>query len=98
LFWLRSYPRRCLIVQGRRQCGARSQRSESYSTAKHRAHTILCVVTPATYADLFERLERDEIRYIVVGGIAVYLHGHMRPVADLDLVIDREPKQAQCAL
>jgi hypothetical protein len=30
--------------------------------------------------------------------MAVYLHGHVRPVADLDLVLDREPKQAQRAL
>jgi hypothetical protein len=43
--------------------------------------------TPEAYCDLFDRLERNHVRYVVVGGIAVVLHGYERPVADLDLVI-----------
>jgi hypothetical protein len=54
--------------------------------------------TPETYSDVFDRLERDGIRYAVISGVAVVLHGHIRPVADLDVVIDPAPEQAERAL
>ena len=45
-------------------------------------------MSPATFGDLFTRLEEDNVRYVVVGGVAVVLRGYVRPVADLDIVID----------
>jgi hypothetical protein len=33
-----------------------------------------------------------------VSGVAVVLHGHVRPVADLDIVIDPDPIESQRAL
>jgi predicted nucleotidyltransferase len=33
-------------------------------------------------------LEAAGVRYIIVGGVAVVLHGHLRATGDLDLVID----------
>lgn len=47
----------------------------------------LNILSPATYSDVFHRLEGDGIRYVVVSGMAVYLHGYERLVADLDIVI-----------
>jgi hypothetical protein len=47
---------------------------------------------------VFDRLERDGIRYAVISGVAVVLHGHVRPVADLDVVIDPAPGEAARAL
>lgn len=44
--------------------------------------------TPENYCDLFNRLEQDEIRYVVISGVAVVLHGHVRSIVDLDIVID----------
>ena len=44
-------------------------------------------LTPETYVDLFERFGRDAVRYVVVSGVAVVLHGHVRPVFDLDIVV-----------
>ncbi|MGH9368191.1 MAG: nucleotidyl transferase AbiEii/AbiGii toxin family protein [Thermoanaerobaculia bacterium] len=37
-------------------------------------------------------LNQENVRYVVVGGVAVVLHGHLRFTADLDLVLalDRE--------
>lgn len=32
------------------------------------------------------------VRYLVVGGVAVVLHGYLRATADLDLVVDLEPR------
>jgi GNAT superfamily N-acetyltransferase len=53
------------------------------------------MMTPATYEDLFARLEQDGIRYVTVSGVAVVLRGHIRPVADLDIVVDPAPQEAQ---
>ena len=56
------------------------------------------LTAPEIYSDVFERLERDGVRYVVVSGVAVVLHGHARPVADLDIVIDPAPEEAARAL
>ena len=54
--------------------------------------------TPETYCDVFDRLERDDIRYAVISGVAVVLHGYVRPIADLDMVIDPAPDEAARAM
>ncbi len=56
------------------------------------------MATPEDYADVFARLEHDQIRYVVVSGIAVVLHGHVRPIVDLDLVVDGTPIEANRAM
>jgi hypothetical protein len=43
------------------------------------------------YLDVFQALDTQGVRYVAVGGVAVVLRGHVRPVADLDLVVDPEP-------
>jgi hypothetical protein len=54
--------------------------------------------TPETFSDVFDRFEREGIRYAVISGIAVVLHGHVRPIADLDVVIDPAPDEGLRAL
>lgn len=39
-------------------------------------------------------LERAGVHYMIVGGVAVVLHGHLRTTADLDLVVRLEPPHA----
>ena len=39
---------------------------------------------------VLEALNRARVRYLVVGGVAVVLHGYLRTTADLDLVIQLE--------
>lgn len=55
-------------------------------------------LTAEAYCDVFDRLERDRVRYVVVGGVAVVLRGHVRPVADLDLAVDPAPGETLRAL
>ncbi|MCB1036272.1 MAG: hypothetical protein KDD47_20780 [Acidobacteria bacterium] len=43
-------------------------------------------------------LEKGGVRYLIVGGVAVVLHGHLRATADLDLVLHLEPENVQLAL
>ncbi len=43
-------------------------------------------------------LDAAEVRFVVVGGVAVVLHGHPRMTADLDLVIDLAAEPAARAV
>jgi len=56
------------------------------------------MLAPSAYEDVFAALERARVRYVVVGGVAVVLRGYVRPIADLDLVIDPDPPAADDAM
>jgi hypothetical protein len=47
---------------------------------------------------IFGALQGAGVRYLVVGGVAVALHGHPRFTADLDLVVALDPGNARKAL
>jgi hypothetical protein len=38
-------------------------------------------------ADVFRELQAANVRYALVGGLAVTLHGHLRSTADIDIVL-----------
>ena len=44
----------------------------------------------AIYEDVFQRFAERQIRYVVVGGIAVTFQGISRTTFDLDIVADME--------
>ncbi len=48
--------------------------------------------------EIFTALDKARARYVVVGGLAVILHGYVRGTHDLDLVIDLEPVNCAKAL
>jgi len=39
------------------------------------------------YEDIFTKLNERKVNYLVVGGIALVLHGVVRLTADLDLIV-----------
>jgi len=39
------------------------------------------------YEDIFREFEREGVRYLVVGGIAVNLYGYVRLTVDLDEIV-----------
>lgn len=43
--------------------------------------------TPAQLLDLLERLQRNGVRYVLVGGHAVRLQGFLRATEDIDLLV-----------
>ncbi|HAK55274.1 MAG TPA: hypothetical protein DCP38_07295 [Acidobacteria bacterium] len=49
----------------------------------------------ALFEPLFQALNEAGVRYVVVGGVAVVLHGHARLTADIDLACDLAPAQAR---
>jgi hypothetical protein len=55
-------------------------------------------VTAHPIEQVLEALERGGVRYLVVGGVAVVLHGHLRTTADLDLVVSLEAGNARRAV
>lgn len=40
------------------------------------------------YLEVFDKLNKAKVRYLVVGGVALVLHGVVRLTADLDLFVD----------
>lgn len=50
------------------------------------------------YTPVLVALSEAEVRYLVVGGVAVVLHGVLRFTADLDLVIQLDPDNLRRAL
>lgn len=60
--------------------------------------TRLEKMTPLIYADVFDRLEREGVRYVVIGGVAIALRGHARAILDLDIIIDPAPDEAERAV
>jgi hypothetical protein len=50
------------------------------------------------FEPIIEGLNRHDVRYVIVGGVAVVLHGHVRLTADLDLAIDLSSREAAKAI
>jgi hypothetical protein len=44
-------------------------------------------VSDMFYVELFQALERENVRYLVVGGVAINLHGAERMTMDIDLML-----------
>jgi len=45
--------------------------------------------------EIFKALADADVEYVVVGGLAVIMHGHLRATRDLDLVIGLEPQNCK---
>lgn len=50
------------------------------------------------YLDLFRELEKKKVRYMVVGGLAMNLHGVPRSTMDVDIVIALDDENVQAFL
>jgi predicted nucleotidyltransferase len=53
---------------------------------------------PTDFLSVLREFERVGIRYVLVGGLAVMLHGVDRLTADIDLVVDLAPEEAAKAI
>ncbi|MDO9122961.1 MAG: nucleotidyl transferase AbiEii/AbiGii toxin family protein [Deltaproteobacteria bacterium] len=45
------------------------------------------------YEDIFKALYEEEVRYLIVGGMAVNLYGYARMTVDLDIMVDLEEEE-----
>jgi predicted nucleotidyltransferase len=48
----------------------------------------------SVFESIFEELNNEGVRYVVVGGLAAVLHGHARLTVDVDLIVDLTPEEA----
>ena len=46
---------------------------------------------PLMYVKLFEKLSRGEVKFLVLGGAAVSLHGYTRMTTDIDILLENSP-------
>jgi hypothetical protein len=53
---------------------------------------------PVDFLSLFKLLNTASVRYVVVGGVAIIIHGVDRLTADIDLVLDLTLESAQAAM
>ncbi len=56
------------------------------------------MLTQHTIISIVRELNADQVRYLLVGGLAVIAHGYLRATSDLDIVLDLEPANARRAL
>lgn len=54
--------------------------------------------TTLLYKELLTALDRAGVRHVIVGGIAVVLHGHVRATIDLDLAISLTPSNIEATI
>jgi predicted nucleotidyltransferase len=50
------------------------------------------------FEPIFSALNGAGVRYVIVGGLAVVLHGYPRLTSDVDIVLDLEPVNAKKAM
>ena len=47
---------------------------------------------------IFKALNKEDVRYLIAGGLAVVAHGYVRFTADIDLILDMEEKNLKKAM
>ncbi len=50
---------------------------------------------PGAFANLLGKLNEAGVRYLVVGGVAVCLHGYPRATQDMDILVEATPENAR---
>jgi hypothetical protein len=55
-------------------------------------------MTKRSVESVVAALEAADVRYLIVGGLAVVAHGYLRFTADLDLVLDPDPSALRRAI
>ncbi len=53
------------------------------------ASNVLKMIT--TYEELLDRLVKEQVKFTLVGGLAVCLNGFVRTTDDVDILVDNSP-------
>ena len=49
---------------------------------------------PQDFKELFKSLNENKVKYLLIGGYAVILHGYVRNTSDIDIVVSGDPENA----
>ena len=52
-------------------------------------------MTPLQAEEIFACLDRHQVRYVLIGGLAAVLHGSPLPTLDIDICPLREPENLE---
>jgi len=55
----------------------------------------MCNIFQQDFRDFLAALNQQEVRYLLVGGFAVILHGYARTTGDMDIWVERTPENYQ---
>lgn len=80
-------------ADGRGRLEARRRRDGAVPAPAGYSHAM-----DPTFLQVLAALEAARVRFLVVGGVAVVLHGVLRVTADLDLVIELQPDNLLSAI
>ena len=50
---------------------------------------------PQDFKELLKLFNENKVKYLLIGGYAVVIHGHVRATSDIDLAISNDPENAQ---
>lgn len=50
------------------------------------------------YISIFKSLNDDKVKYVLIGGLALVLHGHRRTTGDIDILISLKREEAEKAI
>ena len=75
-----------------------AESSPAYGWAEECVRDYPVRVAAGSIEQIIAALEAARVRYLVVGGVAVVLHGHPRFTADLDLVLGLDLENVKAAL
>lgn len=78
--------------------GARAAGSVNWLRSQTRDILVFVPAAESDFDQIFATLEQRRVRYLVVGGVAVVLHGHPRFTADLDLIVALDPPNVAAAM
>ena len=72
----------------------------NFTWSRYSAYCMLIIMATvkSDFDLIFATLGKHSVRYLVVGGVAVVLHGHPRFTADLDLVVALDRPNATAAI
>ncbi|HEY6978525.1 MAG TPA: nucleotidyltransferase [Chitinophagaceae bacterium] len=50
------------------------------------------------YIDFLKLLKKNDVKYVLVGGLAVVMHGHFRATKDMDIFYEGTKENSECLL
>ena len=68
--------------------------SRAFSTQNGCVASPMELELPPDFKELFRSLNANGVKYLLIGGYAVILHGYVRNTSDLDIVVSDDPMNA----
>jgi hypothetical protein len=78
----------------RSSIGARPRSKSAFSTPSDFGGSHMELELPPDFKELFKSLNSNKVKYLLIGGYAVIIHGFVRNTSDIDIVVSNDPENA----